>query len=89
MPNDYEKRIAQLEKNLQDLTDEVYRNNFTSSQDFNKYSRFNSRMKVPRYASDPSIGAVGDIIEVGGKLKICTVASQTAPTFTIVGTQVA
>ena len=58
-----------------------------SSQDFNKYSRFNTRLKVPKYSSDPTVGEVGDLIEVSGKLKICTVASLTAPTFTIVGTQ--
>ena len=87
MPNDYEKRIVQLEKDLRDLTDEVYLNNFTSSKDYNKYSRFNTRMKVPTFSANPTIGAVGDIVSVGGKLKICTVASLTAPTWTIVGTQ--
>lgn len=84
---DLQRRIQRLEQALFDLTSEVYTNNFSSSQDFNKYSRFNTRLKVPSYASDPSVGEVGDLIEVSGKLKICTVASSTAPTFTIVGTQ--
>lgn len=87
MNPDYQKQIDKLTQDLKDLVDEVYLNNFTSSKDYNKYSRFNSRMKVPSSVADPTIGEVGDIVEVGGKLKICTVASLTAPTFTIVGTQ--
>ena len=88
MSNDLALRVAKLERDLFDLNQEVYQNNFNGSQDFNKYSRFNSRLKVPSYASNPTIGEVGEIIEVGGKLKICTVASLTAPTWTTVGTQV-
>lgn len=86
-PNDQQNKIDQLEKALQALNDEFYTNNFSASQDFNKYSRFNTRLKVPHYASDPVNGEVGEIIEVGGKLKICTTASQTAAVYTIVGTQ--
>ena len=81
------KQLDDLAKKFQALSDEFYRGNFSSSQDFPKYSRFNSRLKVPHYAADPTIGEIGDIVEVGGKLKICTVASMTAPTWTIVGTQ--
>ena len=87
MPSNTQAQIDKLTRDLQELTDEVYLNNFTSSKDYNKYSRFNTRLKVPHYASNPTVGAVGDIVEVGGKLKICTVASLTAPTWTIVGTQ--
>ena len=75
--------IEQLKKDLQALTDEVYRNNFSASQDFNKYSRFNTRLKVPHYASAPATCDVGEVIEVGGKLRICSAAN----TWTIVGTQ--
>lgn len=79
--------VEMLKQQLEALTGEYYSNNFTTSQDFNKYVRFNTRLKVPHYASDPTVGEVGEIIEVGGKLKICTVASLTAPTWTVVGTQ--
>jgi hypothetical protein len=88
MNDNLAKRVQELERQLSELREVVYKNNFTSSQDFNKYSRFNSRLKVPNYTSNPTIGEVGDIIEVGGKLKICTTASTTAPTWTIVGLQV-
>lgn len=87
MNPDLQSQIDQLKKDLKDLTDEVYANSFSASKDYPKYSRFNTRLKVPHYTSNPTIGAVGDIVEVGGKLKICTVASLTAPTWTIVGTQ--
>ncbi len=87
MTPDLNKEIETLKKDLKDLTEEFYRNNFSESQDFQKYSRFNTRLKVPHYASDPTLGEVGEIIEVGGKLKICTVASLTAPTWTICGLQ--
>ncbi len=88
MENELQAQIDRLKKDLQDLNDEFYANNFTSSKDYNKYSRFNSRLKVPSSVANPTIGEVGDIAEVGGKLKICTVASLTAPTWTTVGTQV-
>jgi hypothetical protein len=83
MPNDY----TQLKAELEALKEEFYRNNFSDSQDFVKYSRFNTRLKVPTFSADPTIGAVGDIVSVSGKLKICTTASLTSPTWTIVGTQ--
>ncbi len=87
MPTDTQKEIAELKKNLQALNDEVYRNNFNASQDFQKYSRFNTRFKVPVVSTNPTIGDVGDIVCVGTTLKICTVASLTAPTWVTVGTQ--
>lgn len=78
-----ENQVTELKKALIDLNSEYYRNNFTARQDFNKYSNFTTRLKVPHYSSDPATGEVGEIIEVGGKLKICSSAN----TFTIVGTQ--
>lgn len=77
------KKIEKLQKDFNDLNNEVYSNNFSSSQDFNKYSRFNTRLKVPHYASDPATCEVGEIIEVGGKLKVCSATN----TWTIVGVQ--
>lgn len=75
--------IEQLKKDIAALSDEYYRNNFTAHQDFVKYSNFTSRLKIPHYASTPATGEVGEIIEVGGKLYICSAAN----TWTIVGTQ--
>lgn len=81
--NELLKRIEQLERNLSDLNSEIYTNNFTAHQDFNKVCHFNTRLKVPHYASEPSTCEVGEIIEVGGKLKVCSATN----TWTIVGVQ--
>ena len=84
MPEDIQKQIETLRADIQALSDEVYRNNFSGSQDFPKYSRFNSRLKVPFYAAVPATCEVGEICEVAGKLRICSAAN----VWTIVGVQV-
>jgi hypothetical protein len=78
------EQIVKLQNQLNDLSGAYYRNNFTSSQSFNKDCVFNSRLRVPIYSSAPSVCEVGDLISVGGKLYICTVANTT---FELVGTQ--
>lgn len=77
MPNDFQKQIDQLRKDLQDLTNEVYRNNFSASQDFQKKSRFNTRITLPRYSSTPATCEVGEAyVNTGnGKLYICSSAN--------------
>lgn len=65
---------------LKALTNEVYRNNFSSRQDFTKFSTFSTRLKIPHYDSAPPIGEVGELIEIGGILFICSSPN----TFTIV-----
>ena len=83
MNPELKKEIEQLKKDLQSLNDEFYANNFSASQDFNKYSRFNTRLKVPHYDTLPSVCEVGEIAESGGKLRICSSVN----TWAIVGTQ--
>jgi len=78
-----QEQINQLRTDLQALTAEFYSNNFTASQDFNKYSRFNTRLKVPHYDTLPTTCEVGELAESSGKLRICSAAN----TWTIVGTQ--
>lgn len=82
-PQDLQSQIDKLTKDLKDLTDEVYKNNFSSRQDFNKASNFTTRLKVPHYESLPATGEQGEIIEVGGKLYICSSTN----TYSLVGTQ--
>jgi transposase len=82
MPNE-NTQIQMLRQEVESLKAELYRGNFTGSQDFTKYVRFNSRLKVPNYASEPARCEVGEIIEVGGKLRVCSSAN----TWTIVGLQ--
>ena len=80
-----DSQILQIRKDLDALIQEFYKNNFSSSQDFNKYSNFTSRLKVPHYSSLPSVCEVGEIAESSGKLYVCSAAN----TWTIVGTQTA
>lgn len=85
MQNDLQQQINQLKQDLEALNAEYYANNFTASQDFNKYSRFNTRIKVPTVASTPSTCEIGELCVVSstGKLYVCSATD----TWTIVGTQ--
>ena len=78
-----QKRIETLEMDLKALNEEVYRNNFTATQDFNKASSFTTKLKVPHFNELPTTGEVGDIIELSGKLYICSSAN----VYSLVGTQ--
>jgi hypothetical protein len=80
---DLERQVQRLQTELASLSQAYYKNNFTSTQVFNKASNFSSRLKVPHYDSLPATAEVGEIIEVSGKLYICSSAN----TFSLVGTQ--
>ncbi len=67
-----QNKIDNLEKKLNDLMSEFYRNNFTAHQDFNKYSNFTTGLKVPHYDSLPATCQVGELAETGGVLKVCS-----------------
>lgn len=83
MTPDERKELDELKKALDSLKNEYYRGNFQSSQDFQKYVRFNGRLKVTHYDTLPATCEVGEISETGGKLRICSAVD----TWTIVGTQ--
>jgi hypothetical protein len=70
-----DEQIAELNKKIDDLNDEYYSNNFTSHQDFNKRSYFNSALKVPVYTTKPSVCEIGEICSNGGKLWHCSAAN--------------
>ncbi len=78
-----QNQIVELQKNLEALKGEFYRNNFISSQDFTKYSRFNNRLKVPHMDTLPTTCEQGEVFEYSGNLYICS--AQDTPT--VVGTQ--
>lgn len=44
------------------------------------------RLSLVNLASDPTTGEVGEVVCVGGKIKVCTA---TTPTWTVVGAQTA
>lgn len=72
MDKSTEEQLQILRNDIATLTSEVYRNNFSSHQDFNKMSNFTTRLKVPHYDALPPIGEVGEILEAGGALWICS-----------------
>jgi len=81
--SDMKSEVDRLKADLDALNQEVYRNNFSAHQDFNKTSNFTTKLIVPHYNSVPRTCQVGEIIESSGKLYICSSAN----VFTIVGTQ--
>jgi len=85
MPNEIQQQIDSLNQRLEALNAEYHANNFNSSQDFNKYSRFNTRLKVPTLASTPATCEIGEVCVVSGtgKVYVCSAAD----TWTIIGTQ--
>lgn len=84
-----EQTIFKMSEELSSLDSQFYKNNFSSSQTFNKDSVFSSRLKVPVFDSAPTVAEVGDIMAIGGILYICTTASVSGAgaVWTVVGTQ--
>lgn len=80
MDKTIEEQLQMLRNDLTALQQEVYRNNFSSRQDFQKFSNFATRLKIPHYDQLPPVGEVGEILEFGGELYICSSAN----TFTLV-----
>lgn len=72
MDKTVEEQLQILRDQLTTLQQEVYRNNFSSHQDFNKFSNFTTRLKIPHYDALPPVGEVGELIEVGGLLYMCS-----------------
>jgi hypothetical protein len=83
MDEETQKRINKLQKDIEAISTEVFKNNFSTHQDFNKASSFNTKLKIPSYTSVPATCEVGEIIENNGKLLICSATD----TWTICGTQ--
>lgn len=75
MDKSIEEQIAILKSDLNALQQEVYKNNFSSHQDFNKMSNFTTRLKIPHADQLPPVGEVGELLELGGALYICSSAN--------------
>ena len=83
MENELIQRINKLERDLMDLNQEYYRTNFSSQQDFPKYSNFTTRIKVPVHTTKPATCEIGELCSQGGNLYVCSAAD----TWTVAGTQ--
>ena len=83
------EEFNKLKSQLDSLSQSFYKNNFQSSQTFNKDCVFTTRLQVPTYSSAPSVAEIHDIIGVAGELYICTTAGNVASpaVFTLVGSQ--
>lgn len=77
------EQLLKLQNDFSALSQQFYKNNFTSHQDFTKSCNFTTKLKVPSYTTLPTC-EVGEIAESGGTLYICSATD----TWTIVGTQV-
>jgi hypothetical protein len=75
MNDNLEERVQKAITDLEALTQEFYTNNFSDSQDFNKFSRFNTRLKVPVVAALPSTCEVGEVVGFSTKLYYCSAAN--------------
>lgn len=82
---DLQEQVNKLQKSIDDLFGVVYKNNFASTQVFNKDSIFTGRLKVPSYSVAPTVAEVNDVIGVSGVLYICTSIGPVV--FTKVGAQ--
>lgn len=78
-------QLQMLRQEVEALKAELYKGNFSGSQDFNKDVRFNTAMSVPIYSSSPAKCRVGQLYvnDGTGKLYVCSAAN----TWTVVGTQ--
>ncbi len=65
-------RISKLERDLQDLNDEVYKTNFSAQQDFSKSANFTTRLKIPVYTSVPTKADIGEVVALtSGSYYVC------------------
>ena len=71
MENDTQEQINKLRQDLDDLIAEMYKNNFSASQDFNKASNFTTKLKIPKISLSQAC-EVGEIGENSGKLYLCS-----------------
>lgn len=78
-----EEQLQILTSRIDSLEKELYRNNFSSHQDFNKTSNFTSKLIIPKLDSLPPICEINEIVGVSGILYICSSAN----TWALVGTQ--
>ena len=80
---DLKTQLNKLKKDIEALNQEIYLNNFSASQDFNKKSNFTTNLIIPKYNALPSTCEQNEVVGVGGKLYICSKQN----TWTLVGSQ--
>jgi hypothetical protein len=81
-PEELQNTVLKLRSDLESLSAQFYKNNFSTRQDFTKACNFATKLTVPRYTTLPTC-EVGDVCEKDGKLHICSASN----VWTVVGTQ--
>ncbi len=84
-PQEIQDLKAQIEKfrtDFDNLSQNYYKNNFSSHQDFTKSCNFSTKLKIPSFTTLPTC-EVGEVCESGGKAYICSATD----TWTIIGTR--
>lgn len=73
-----------LKQEVEALKSELYKGNFSGSQDFNKKVRLNTAVRLPVYGTAPTKCEQGEVyVNTSGKLYVCSAAN----TWALVGTQ--
>lgn len=80
-----EEKIQKLETEIRDIKTQVYKNNFSATQTFNKACVFSDGLRVPSFSVAPTVAELNSIMAISGTLYICTSISPV--TWTVVGTQ--
>jgi hypothetical protein len=81
---DLKTEIEILKGEVGRVRDELHRNSFSSKEFKLKQVIFNGGLVIRQRTATPSVGDIGELCVVGGKLYICTA---TTPTWVVVGTQ--
>lgn len=63
--------IEKLQRQVNDLTEQINKNNFSAYQEFNKVSNFSNGLITPVATSLPAKGTYGELLTVNGKLYHC------------------
>lgn len=75
-PNEQLKtQLEMLKQQVEALSSEFHANNFVGSQDVNKYTRYNYRLKVPVVTALATSCEIGEVCSYSAKLYHCSAAN--------------
>jgi len=81
---DNKSQIESLKQQVEALSAELYRGNFSGSQDFTKKVRMQTALRLPVYGTAPAKCEQGEVyVNTSGKLYVCSAAN----TWSLAGTQ--
>lgn len=63
-----DEKLQSLQSQVDNLSKELYRNNFSGRQDFNKIVQFNTKLIIPKYGSLPVVCDENELVAINGIL---------------------